>query len=50
MLSGTLDASILGNILTGACIIKQVKEQLALVKIFNTASSFNKYKSIIEMN
>ena len=50
MLSGTLDASLLGNILTDAWMIKQVKEQLELVKIFNVASSFNKHKGIIKMN
>ena len=50
MLQGTLSAGLLGNLLTGKTQIErvkvqleQVKAQLELAKIFNTASSFNKF-------
>ena len=52
MLLSTLGASLSGNPLTGKGVIR-VKAQLELVKIFNSASSFNyflKQKSIIKMN
>ena len=41
MLLSTLGASSLGNLLTGKGTIREGKAQLELVKIFNTASSFN---------
>ena len=50
MFSGTLGASLLGNLLAGIAQLKQVNEQLEQVKvfleqvrIFNAASSFNKF-------
>ena len=50
MLLGTLDASLLGNLLTGKgnleqikIQLEQVKAQLELGRIFNATSSFNKF-------
>ena len=50
MLLGTLDASLLGNLLTGKGNLEQIKTQLEQVKaqlelgrIFNATSSFNKF-------
>ena len=43
MLLGTLDVSLLGNLLTGRGTIELVKAQLDLVRIFNAASPFNKF-------
>ena len=41
ILSGTLEASLLGNLLTGRGTLEQVKLQLGQVKIFNATSSLN---------
>ena len=43
MLLGALAASLLGSALTGKGVIRAVKAQLEQAKIFNDASSFNKF-------
>ena len=43
MFLGTLGASFLGNLLAGKAKLEQVKAQLELDRIFNAASSFNKF-------
>ena len=46
MLLGTLGASLLRNLFTGKGKIRAGKGRLELVRIFNTASSFNKLRNI----
>ena len=41
MLRGTLQATLLGNQLTGKGTIRAVKARLKLVRIFNPVLSFN---------
>ena len=43
MLLGTLGASLLGNLLTGKNTTRAVKDKLEKARIFNTASSVNKF-------
>ena len=43
MLLGTLGTNLLGNLLTGKGTIELVKAVIELVRIFNAASSFNKF-------
>ena len=43
ILLGTLGTNLLGNLLTGKETIELVKAVIELVRIFNAASSFNKF-------
>ena len=45
MLLGTLGTSLLGNLFTGKAQFEQVKAHLELVRIFNAASSFIKFRN-----